>query len=564
MISIVSVIVACLFSYIVTITFLSAGYDIYHNPVPQASTGYRDYPTNITLGNYTHDFQGAVVCESDGKDLSPEETEETIKQCFAQYELILKYGFTPDCEKHELADLDWYYDFWYEFLVSGMNLYGFILAVVAAHDIAILSKKKSFCCTKEEWNEHGTNSTCHCVQFRKWVQLLLLFLICFFVVCLGIGCVLFTDMSAISSSFMGNFKYNENGKVELLGCSCGCVLQTPTMTGWTFWFSMHAFMWFMVLYINKIKHSYKMSPRMLTMVAPVPIEMGVYGIDQSIFWRKVAVERRMPSADDPYNQIDVDGGNQEDSIQCGACPCISWQEWTLTVLSYRMFYTVLVAGIWVVILDGFLFFFQIVLRSYDESSIYRWARVLVHVALTFWAFFVMGFTYISLRMIKSKNVCSNLFSFFIFNGIFNATAFFAYVNIAAYSDYEILTYIALGVWGLMTLTLLVTTLLAFACWRDFASTCIANQELREYTLKLFERDSMGQNFQYFYTLGGPKWWYPQCCLTIMDYKEGPREFAMANGRCSTVIEAGTPASTGGVELEITGKREPLSGGDACE
>jgi len=537
MISTVSVLSACIFSYIVTLTFLSAGNDIYHNPVPQASTGYRDYPTNITLGNYTHDFQGAVVCENEARDLTPEETERTIKQCFSQYELILNYGFTPDCEKHELADLDWYYDFWYKFLFVGMGLYGFILAVIAAHEIAVLRKGKSFCCQTEEWIEGGSNSTCHCVQFRKWVQLLLLFLISFFVVCIGIGCVLFTDMSAISSSFMGNFKYNENGKVELLKCSCGCVLQTPTMTGWTFWFSMHAFMWFMLLYINKIKHSYKMTPRMLTMVAPVPIALGEYGIDDSTIWRKTAVKQRARSVDDPYEQIIVDTDNQVDTISCGACESMSWQEWTLTVLSYRMFNTVLVAGIWVVILDAVLFFFQIVLRSYDESTIYRWARVLVHVALTIWAFFVMGFTFMSLRMIKSNNICSNAFSFVILNGAFNTTAYFAFTYIRAYSDYDTLTYIALIVWGLLGFILFVATGYAFACWRHFARKFINNAELRTYTLKLFERDSMGQNVQYFLTVGGPLWLYPQCCLTIMDYKEGPREFAMADGT------TGSPEST---------------------
>merc|ERR1719499_2749598 len=118
---------------------------------------------------------------------------------------------------------------------------------------------------------------------------------------------------------------------------------------------MHMFMWFMLLYLARIKHSYKMGPRMLTQFAPFPIEMGEYGIDEGTFWRRVAVARRDSSSQDidceVYPQIKVDATNQTDKLEC--TPCFSCKDWTLTVLSYRVFYTLLVLGIWVIILDGF-------------------------------------------------------------------------------------------------------------------------------------------------------------------------------------------------------------------
>jgi len=506
MVSITSVVCYALISFVVAVTFLFAGYDIYHQPIPQASTGYRDYPTKLTLGNFTHDFHGAAICEDEnGRDLSSELTEETIKECFAQFDLILNHGVTPVCEKHELAEIDWYYNWWYVILVVGMVLYGFFLLMIATHDISVLCKGGNIWCEDETWEGDDESSPCHCVKFRKWIQLFLFFLMVIFVVGLGIGSVMFTDLSAISSSFMGNFKYNEDGQEILLPCTCGCVLQTPTFVGWTLIFSMHMFMWVMLQYLAKIKHNYKMNPQMLTVVAPVPLDMGVYGVNDANFWRRVYVPERPESEQETYSQIHVNTGNHKDKIQWFCC---SLEDWTITVLSYRMFYTLLVAVVWVVILDGTLFFFQIVIRSFDESNDYKGIRASVHILLTLVCWPIMYKTFMYLRMIKLKSLCSNLcsvlFNVVALNGVFNLTAYFAFVFIREYTNIGWVMWGWIIGWIIMALALSGMTVWTLVNWRYYAKNVIDDTEVLDYTLELFEVDSMFQNLLYFYLCGAPR------------------------------------------------------------
>merc|ERR1719320_1547045 len=144
MISIISIITICVLKFVVTVTFLQSGYDIYHRSMPQATSGFRDYPTTITVQNYTHDFGSAILCEAtDGTDLSPEETLREVTQCFSNYAKIRDSGFTPTCTSHELAAIDWHYDLWFDFIVAGMVLYAFFLIIISAHDIAVLCKRSA-------------------------------------------------------------------------------------------------------------------------------------------------------------------------------------------------------------------------------------------------------------------------------------------------------------------------------------------------------------------------------------------------------------------------------------
>jgi hypothetical protein len=548
---------------------LSAGYDIYHNSIPRASAGFRDYPTTVTLGNYTHDFKSAILCEGEDSDLTPEETLMEVTQCFQERQVILEYGFTPDCTDHELADLDWYYYYWYEILFSGMCLYGFMLILIAAHDISILCKRKAIngCSCKEE---ESMDVTCHCKRFRQWVQFFLFIIICLFVVLISIACALFTEHSAISSSFISRFDLgNRDGTQQVLPCNCGCVLQTPTRQGWAFWFSMHLFMWFMLLHLNRIKISYKMGPRMLTMFAPVPVELGEYGVDESTFWRRALVKERDPiiyeggrkKGKEAYPQIEVKATNQKETIDCGdCCPirllgrCCSMDDWTLTAVSYRMYYTLLVLVAWIVLFDGFSFFFQILLRSYPENSAYEWSRAFLHMFMAIASGFIGCFTLVSLRMIDSTHFTSTLFSGAILQGVFHFNAHFAGVLVSKYFQ---------KVWGVLWIVVwFVIGVLGFCiwmsclcCWDWFLKKFIP-PKLLNYTLKLFERDSMGQNLQYFLTLGGPRYYYPKCCITFMDFNLAPQQFQCADGNrhdsgCGgNLTPAATPATDDSPYLSV--------------
>jgi len=575
MVSITSRVCYAFLSFVVAVTFLFAGYDIYHKPIPQATTGYRDYPTKLTVGNFTHDFHGAAICEDENRrDLSSELTEETIKECFAQFDLILNHGVTPVCEKHELAEIDWYYKRWYHILVVGMVLYGFFLLMIATHDISVLCKGGNIWCEDETWEGDDESSPCHCVKFRKLIQLVLFFLMVIFVVGLGIGSVMFTDLSAISSSFMGNFKYNEDGQEILLPCTCGCVLQTPTFVGWTLIFSMHMFMWVMLQYLAKIKRNYKMNPQMLTVVAPVPIDMGVYGVNDANFWMRVLVPERSESEQEPYSQIHVNTGNQSDKIQCSCC---TLEDWTITVLSYRMFYTLLVAVVWVVILDGTLFFFQIVIRSFDESNDYKGIRASVHIFLTLVCWPIMYKTFIYLRMIKLKSLCSNLcsvlFNVVVLNGVFNWTAYFAFVFLGEYTNIGWVMWVWIIGWIIMALALSGMTVWTLVNWRYYAKNVIDDTEVLNYTLRLFEVDSMIQNLLYFYLCGAPQWFvFPErfnYCPNYCPFTEGKRRFARATSsvqgaeESSTRFTRATDSEQGAEELLTKRTPEQSQAGIEC-
>jgi len=547
MISIISIITICVLKFVVTVTFLQSGYDIYHRSMPQASSGFRDYPTTITVQNYTHDFGSAILCEAtDGTDLSPEETLREVTQCFSNYAKIRDSGFTPTCTSHELAAIDWHYDLWFDFIVAGMVLYAFFLIIISAHDIAVLCKRSAIVkgkyflkCIKVE----GKEECCHCTKFRQWMQLLLMVVTIMLVVLIGCGCYAFTGMSAIASSFISRFDLGSAGGI--LPCNCGCVLQTPTAQGWAFWFTMHLFMWIILLVLNQIKQNYKVGPKMLTMKTTIPIEMGEYGIDDSVFWDKVQTIN--PGQD----AILVDIGNSDDRISCSV-PLVGrflrFKDWTLTVFSYRMFYTLLVLVAGVVCQDVLLFGFQILVRSYPETRGYIYSRVLAQMSFSIVSGVVLSFTFAMLQLIESspsnffeersnqhdrpKNFTSTLFSGLLLNagfhlfsyatmdlihGYFNSTHFLAILW------YIIYTLIAVSLFSLMMVCL--------CCWDRFERRVdLTFVTLKTYVSKMFERDSMGQNLQFFICCGGPLCCYPNWFVEMIDFKVADLEFQVVRPR----------------------------------
>lgn len=527
--------------FVVTVTFLLHGYDIYHTSIPNASTGYRDYPTEVTVSNYTHDFQSAILCEaSDETDLNPKETLDEVFRCFSNSAQIRDLGITPVCTVHELADMDWYYWLWYDFIVAGMVLYGFFLCLIAAHDISVLCKNSAIvgCCRCKKVEDH--DHLCHCKKFRQWIQLCLFVVTNLFVFVLGLGCFVFTELSAVSSTFISEFDLGFAGGI--LPCNCGCVLHTPTSQGWAFWFAMHLFMWYTLLALNKIKLSYKMGPRMFTMVAPVPIEMGEYGIDDAIFWERVWIKHKHEKA------IEVDMGNQDDSIDCMCIPIIgrflTFSDWNLTVVSYRMFYTHLVVVVGIVILDGLSFWFQILLRSYEESILYVYGRVGTQIVFGFLVGVITCFTFATLQMIPSANTTSTLASGFLLNLSFHLSAYVTHITIIGYTNHDHwLVYLWITCWLCEGLVLLLLWMLCLCWWKLFDRK--VHQDLKTYALKLLERDSMGQNLQFFYLCGAPMWGYPEWFKKIIDFAPADRIFEMQIGGENMVAVQG---DVGGVEL----------------
>jgi len=570
MISNVSIIVYILLQYVVTITFLSTAYDIYHTPIPKASEGYRDYPTTVTVGDYTHEFGGAFMCEGEDRDLTPYETLHEVTQCFSNVTVVMEHGFTPGCTQHQLADLDWYYDYWYSFFVIGMVFYGVLLILIGAHDSSVICKRKAwqrcFSCTEEDPNDPEV--TCHCKRARQWIQFILFWAISIFVVALATGCVIFTEHSAMSSSFISKFEIIRKGKPTVLPCNCGCILQTPTHVGWTFWFSMHLFMWFMLLYLNRIKISYKMGPTMMTVYMPVPLEMGEYGIDEVTFWRRVCVRQRSPvifetgpkQGQEAYRQIEVNPTNQIDTIQfqCPECctiqfqrHCLSLEDKTLTVLSYRTFYALLVGVVFVVLFDAWTFFFQIVLRSHPANDVYEWLRVIVHAALAIWSGLSGPYTIAALRMLKSKNRTSLFIIGAILIGEFHIFAYFASVFTTEYFGN-----VGLTIWCIFWIPLgvfqFISWIICFCCWDAWKdSFCFLPES---WTLKLFERDSMGQNLQYFLFCGAPRCCYPKFIINCIDWKLGPVPFRLANAdeSCELGTQAATPSKGDPAGWDVAG------------
>lgn len=568
MISIVSIIVGTLLQYAVTITFLFTAFDIYHTPIPKASDGYRDYPTTVTVGNYTHDFGGAFMCEGEDRDLTPYETLHEVTQCFSNEEVVREYGYTPRCTQHQLADMDWYYDYWYSFIVTGMVFYGVLLILIGAHEVSILCKRKAwqrcFSCTEVDPEDTDESEvTCHCKRVRQWIQFILFWAISAFVVALAAGCVIFTEHSAMSSSFISNFEIlNRKGNPTVLPCNCGCILQTPTHVGWTFWFSMHLFMWYMLLYLNRIKISYKMGIRMLTVYMPVPYEMGEYGIDEVTYWKRVYVRKRSPvmfetgpehvKGKEAYPQIEVDPTNQIDTIQfqcpecCNCqcqCRCLSLKDKTLTVLSYRTFYALLVVVVFVALFDAWTFFIQILLRSYPADAVYQWLRVMVHVCFGIWSGLSGTYTIAALRMLQSKNLTSLFIIGSLLIGIFHTFAHFAAVVTAEYFG-NVGLVIWCIIWILLGVFQFITWMICFCCWDACKNSFCFLPE--KWTLKLFERDSMGQNLQYFLCCGAPRCCYPKVLIDCIDWKLGPVPFRLANAdeSCELGTQAATPNSKG--------------------
>jgi len=297
---------------------------------------------------------------------------------------------------------------------------------------------------------------------------------------------------------------------------------------------------------------------MLTQYMPVPFEMGEYGMDEPTFWRRVRVRKEEDpvkytsgpkKGDVAYPQIEVNPTNQEDTIECYDCCetgwCLSLKDKTLTVLSYRTFYALLVMVVFVVLFDASTFFFQIVLRSHPANATYEWFRVLVHAGLAIWCGLSGTYTIGALRMLKpSKNKTSIFIIGSILNGLFHIFAHFANVFTTEYFGH-IWGGVWKGFWILIGLFEFSSWMMCFCCWDYWKNKICCLPE--RWTLKLFERDSMGQNLQYLLTCGAPAWGYPKWCKAIMDWKLGPVEFQLANRRTSTetpdATELGTQTST---------------------
>lgn len=306
---------------------------------------------------------------------------------------------------------------------------------------------------------------------------------------------------------------------------------------------------------------------MLTVYMPVPYEMGEYGIDEATFWPRVHVPKRNPiifetgpkQGQEAYRQITVNPTNQKDTINFNDCChdcceegcCLSLKDETLTVLSYRTFYALLVMVIFVALFDASTFFFQIVLRSHPANDVYQWFRVLVHIILAIWSGLSGTYTIGALRMIKSKNRTSLVIIGIILGGMFHAFAYFASVFATEYFG-NTAAVVWVLVWALIGAFQFFCWMVCFCCWDSWKNSFCCLPE--SWTLKLFERDSMGQNLQYFLFCGGARWCYPQFIKNCIDWRLGPVEFQLANSY--ETCELGTQTSTPDAKRKPETRREP--------
>jgi len=516
MASITTVIFKLFILFQVTNKFLDFTYELYHTPMPHTKS-FKQYDSKIMVANKTLDFHGPTMCESDGKDLSPSESTSEIIQCLYDVPIIRDYGAVPGCTPVTLADEDWYYLQFYYSASSFLGFYSFLLLLIAIHDISVICENLGD--ASQDWKD-GWNKIRQCTNLATLVTTTLLLQI------LGIGCMIFTDTSGITSTFISRFEVAN----EILPCDCGCVVNQPIETGIGFSIVLHLFLYYMLVFLMNIKNTYNYNERMFTMSMPVPIEAGRFEVDEANFWYKVGSnvknatnEKRILVQGSHDNSVDL----QKDC--CSYCPFRRCSDYHLSIASYKMYYASYILVMGVIMWDFQAYFLQVESRgNQKEDTIALW-RIRIQILFSIIVFFVVMFHFATITVIGKEPFSSFVSAFFI-NAYYNANAYTTLAHIVGFGriyEPEWTSPVWIFWWTFSSTVLFGFSLFTILAHKWYIQILEKKApEFKKATSKLFHADKLQQNLIFFFLCGCPYFCKSrcECFLNRMMWEEGDREW----------------------------------------